>query len=155
MLSLMENKSRWNRSWTCTWEPGPVLGNLDLNKTLVGDLYSGTWTCTREPGPVLGNLDLYSFMHSGCFFVYIFCLFEYINEYRLRSWPNIDGTYGTKDNNIRQTSLWNQYLIGNWFMTKHQRIRYLKVRKCRTNLLIIQHCTINYLVRPAGWWKEF
>ena len=37
----------------CTWEPGPVLGNLDLNKTLVGDLYSGTWTCTREPRPVL------------------------------------------------------------------------------------------------------
>ena len=41
----------------CTWEPGPVLGNLDLNKTLVGDLYSGTWTCTREP-------RLYSFMYS-------------------------------------------------------------------------------------------
>ena len=26
-------------TWTRTWEPGPVLGNLDL--------YSGTWTCTR------------------------------------------------------------------------------------------------------------
>ena len=25
-----------------TWEPGPVLGNLDLNKTLVEDPYSGT-----------------------------------------------------------------------------------------------------------------
>jgi hypothetical protein len=36
-----------------TWEPGPVLGNLDLNKTLVGDPYSRTWTCTWEPGSVL------------------------------------------------------------------------------------------------------
>ena len=27
-----------------TREPGPVLGNLDLNKTLVGDLYSGFTT---------------------------------------------------------------------------------------------------------------
>ena len=69
-----------------TWEPGPVLGNLDLNKTLVEDPYSGTWIRTREPGPIL---------------VYVlkmfFCLSysEYINEYRLRSWPNIDGTYGT------------------------------------------------------------
>ena len=36
-----------------TREPGPVLGNLDLNKTLVGDPYSGTWTRTWEPGPVL------------------------------------------------------------------------------------------------------
>ena len=37
----------------CTREPGPVLGNLDLNKTLLGDPYFGTWTRTREPGPVL------------------------------------------------------------------------------------------------------
>ena len=36
-----------------TREPGPVLGNLDLNRTLVGDQYSGTWTRTWEPGPVL------------------------------------------------------------------------------------------------------
>ena len=36
-----------------TREPGPVLGNLDLNRTLVGDPYSGTWTRTWEPGPVL------------------------------------------------------------------------------------------------------
>ena len=36
-----------------TLEPGPVLGNLELNRTLVGDRYSGTWTCTWEPGPVL------------------------------------------------------------------------------------------------------
>ena len=36
-----------------TWESGPVLGNLDLNKTLVEDPYSGTWTRTWEPGPVL------------------------------------------------------------------------------------------------------
>ena len=36
-----------------TWEPGPVLGNLDLNKTLVRDPYSGTRTRTWEPGPVL------------------------------------------------------------------------------------------------------
>ena len=48
-----------------TWEPGPVLGNLDLNRSLVGDPYSGTWTRTREPGPVLGNLP-YSFMYSEC-----------------------------------------------------------------------------------------
>ena len=31
-----------------TWEPGPVLGNLDLNKSLIGDLYSGTRTRTRN-----------------------------------------------------------------------------------------------------------
>ena len=36
-----------------TREPGPVLGNLDLNRTLVGNLYSRTWTRTWEPGPVL------------------------------------------------------------------------------------------------------
>ena len=36
-----------------TWEPGPVLGNLDLNRSLVWNPYSGTWTRTREPGPVL------------------------------------------------------------------------------------------------------
>ena len=52
-----------------TREPGPVLGNLDLNKTLVGDPYSGTWTRTREPGPVLVYVlilfFLYSFMYSN------------------------------------------------------------------------------------------
>ena len=36
-----------------TREPGPVLGNLDLNRTLVGDPHLGTWTRTWEPGPVL------------------------------------------------------------------------------------------------------
>ena len=30
----------YSGTWTCNWEPGPVLGNLDL--------YSGTWTRTRE-----------------------------------------------------------------------------------------------------------
>ena len=68
-----------------TWEPGPVLGNLDLNKTLVEDPYLGTWTRTREP-------DLYSFMYSSCFFVFHNQKSEYINEYGLRRWPNIDGT---------------------------------------------------------------
>ena len=29
-----------------TQEPGPVLGNLDLNRSLVGDLYSGIWIRT-------------------------------------------------------------------------------------------------------------
>ena len=52
-----------------TREPGPVLGNLDLNKTLLGDPYSGTWTRTREPGPVLVYaliwFFLYSFMYSN------------------------------------------------------------------------------------------
>ena len=36
-----------------TREPGPVLGNLDLNRTLVGDPYLGTRTRTWEPGSVL------------------------------------------------------------------------------------------------------
>ena len=80
-----------------TWEPGPVLGNLDLNKTLVGDPYSGTWTRTREPGPVLGNPDPYSFMYSSWFFVFYTQKFEYINEYWFRGWPNIDGTYGINE----------------------------------------------------------
>ena len=35
-------------------EPGSVLGNLDLNRTLVGDPYLGTWTRTRDPSSVLG-----------------------------------------------------------------------------------------------------
>ena len=49
-----------------TREPGPVLGNLDLNRSLVWDPYSGTWTRTWEPGQVLGNFDFdpYSFMCS-------------------------------------------------------------------------------------------
>ena len=34
-------------TWICTREPGSVLGNLDLNKSLVWDLYLGTWTRTR------------------------------------------------------------------------------------------------------------
>ena len=36
-----------------TREPGPALWNLDLNRTLVRDSYSGTWAQTWEPGPVL------------------------------------------------------------------------------------------------------
>ena len=52
-----------------TWEPGPVLGNLDLNRSLVWNPYSGTWTRTREPGPVLVYVlilfFLYSFMYSN------------------------------------------------------------------------------------------
>ena len=50
-----------------TREPGPVLVNLDLNRTLVGDPYLGTWTCTclcTHP---------YSFLYS---------------------WPNISDSYG-------------------------------------------------------------
>ena len=31
-----------------TWEPGPVLGKLDINRSLVWDQYSGTWTRTQE-----------------------------------------------------------------------------------------------------------
>ena len=49
-----------------TREPGPVLGNLDLDRSVVWDPYSGTWTRTREP----------------------------VLVYVLKSWPNIDGTYG-------------------------------------------------------------
>jgi hypothetical protein len=50
-----------------TREPEPVLGNLDLNRSLVWDPYSGTCTRTWEPRPVLGNFDFdpYSFMYSG------------------------------------------------------------------------------------------
>ena len=47
-------------TWTCTWEPAPVLGALDINRSLVWDPYLGTWTRTWEP--VLGNP--YSFMYS-------------------------------------------------------------------------------------------
>ena len=64
----------YSGTWISTREPGSVLGNLDLNKTLLGDPYSGTWTrtrlCTHFVFPVL---------------VYVL---------KLRSWPNIDGTYG-------------------------------------------------------------
>ena len=50
-----------------TQEPGPVLGNLDLNRSLVWDNYSGTWTHTQEPEPILRNFefDPYLFMYSG------------------------------------------------------------------------------------------
>ena len=40
-----------NRYWAnilSILKPGPVLGNLDLNRSLVWDLYSGTWTHTRK-----------------------------------------------------------------------------------------------------------
>ena len=50
-----------------TLEPGPVLGNLDLNRTLVGDPYLGTWTRTR------------------------LCTHPYSFWY---SWPNIGDSYG-------------------------------------------------------------
>ena len=49
-----------------TREPGPVLGNLDLHRSLVRDPYSGTWTCTWEP----------------------------VLVYVLKSWPNIGDSYG-------------------------------------------------------------
>ena len=51
-----------------TWEPGPVLGNLDLNNSLVLDPYSGTWIRTREPVLVYVlnfEFDPYSFMYSS------------------------------------------------------------------------------------------
>ena len=35
-------------TWTRTWEPGPLLRNLDLNRSLVREPYSGTWSRTRE-----------------------------------------------------------------------------------------------------------
>ena len=52
--------------WTRTREPGSVLGNLDLNRSLVWDPYSGTWTRTWEP----------------------------VLVYVLKSWPNISDSYG-------------------------------------------------------------
>ena len=42
------NPLPYSGTWTRTWEPGPVLGNLDLNRSLVWDLYSGTWTRSWE-----------------------------------------------------------------------------------------------------------
>ena len=42
-----------------TREPGPVLGNLDLNRSLLEDPYTGIRARTRESGPVVGNF-LYS-----------------------------------------------------------------------------------------------
>ena len=54
-------------------------------------------------------------MYSGCFFVYIFCLFEYINEYRLRSWPNISDSYGMYNNfyldGPSYSNNWYEFLI--------------------------------------------
>ena len=35
------NQYPYSGTWTRTWEPGPVLGNLDP--------YLGTWNHTREP----------------------------------------------------------------------------------------------------------
>jgi hypothetical protein len=65
--SVLGSMDPYLGTWTRTWEPGPVLGNLDLNRTLVEDPYLGTWTRTWETGPVLGNFefDPYSFMYSG------------------------------------------------------------------------------------------
>ena len=59
------NQYPYSETWTRTWEPGSVLGNLDLHRSLVRDPYSGTWIRTREP----------------------------VLVYVLKSWPNIDGTY--------------------------------------------------------------
>ena len=50
------SQNPYSGTWTLTREPGLVLGNLNLNRSLVEDPYSGTRTHTREPGPVLGNL---------------------------------------------------------------------------------------------------
>ena len=66
MLVIFQNP--YLETWTRTWEPEPVLGNLDLHKSLVRDPYSGTWTRTREP----------------------------VLVYVLKSWPNIDDSYGIK-----------------------------------------------------------
>ena len=47
--------------------PGPVLRNLNLNRSLVGDPCIGTWTHTQELGPMLGNFEIYLhlFIYSG------------------------------------------------------------------------------------------
>ena len=65
-MSHQYNLDPYSGTWTRTWEPGPVLGNLDLNRSLVWDPYSGTWTRTWEP----------------------------VLVYVLKSWPNIDDSYG-------------------------------------------------------------
>ena len=60
-----------------TRKPGPVLlGNLDLNRSLVWDPYLGTWTNT----------------------------WEHILAYVLKSWPNISDSYGMlqPQNNISE-----------------------------------------------------
>ena len=70
-----------------TWEPGPVLGNLDLHRTLVGDPYSGTWTRTWE-------LDPYSFMYSNFRTRTRLCT-------QIYCWPNISDSYGMWDLDIK------------------------------------------------------
>ena len=78
-----------------TWEPGPVLGNLDLNRSLVWNPYSGTCIRTRKLGPVL---------------VYILILFFPVLVYvlKLRSWPNIDIRYLIKSTFINVLSALKQ-----------------------------------------------
>ena len=66
------NPFPYSGTWTCTWEPGHVLGSLDLNRSLVWDPYSGTWTRTWEP----------------------------VLVYVLKSWPNIGDSYGTLESVI-------------------------------------------------------
>ena len=51
------NQYPYSGTWTRAWEPGPVLGNLDLHRSLVRDLYSGTWTRTREPVSYTNSRD--------------------------------------------------------------------------------------------------
>ena len=63
-----------------TREPRPVPGNLDLIRTLIGDTSLGAWTCTRLCTQI-------------GFFVSSTWKSEYINEYGLRSWPNIGDSY--------------------------------------------------------------
>ena len=58
-----------------TREPGPVLGNLDLNRSLVGD---GQFA--RSHGSYNPNLGSEIVILGG--------------DIRSRSWPNIGGTYG-------------------------------------------------------------
>ena len=56
------NPFPYSGTWIRTWEPGPVLGNLELylgtwtyrmsHRYWANPLpYSGTWTRTWEPGP--------------------------------------------------------------------------------------------------------
>ena len=75
------NPLPYSGTWTRTREPGPVVGNLDLNRFLVWDLYSGTWTRTWEP----------------------------VLVYVLKNWLNIGDSYGTSNRSKYQdmfVSVW-------------------------------------------------
>ena len=66
VIQIMLNQNVFDYIETRTREPGPVLGNLDLNRSLVWNPYSGTWTRTWEP----------------------------VLVYVLKSWPNMGDSYG-------------------------------------------------------------